>query len=205
MPFRILFNRTIYAYVKNLQGDVVGILDASGNMVVENKYDAWGTLISISSESTAVDDLAFDNPFRYRGYVWDDETGLYYLRSRYYNPEWGRFQNSDVIIENKKTILSNNSMNYCTNNPITYLDNGGMSKTYVYYYSYTENDSDTIEEAFNSPYFDPVDPSVIMIGVQNRVEFVRYWNSMDSNVTDIYIFMFTVMKEIWNFAMAESV
>ena len=187
-PATFTRNGTHYTYVKNLQGDIVGILDASGNLVVEYTYDAWGvpSVYFISEEDF---DLAYDNPFRYRGYIWDEETGLYYLRSRYYNPEWGRFQNSDVIIESKKTILSNNLMNYCTNNPITYLDNGGMSKTYVYYYSYTKNNSDTIEEAFNSPYFDPVDPSVIMTGVQNRVEFVRYWNSMDSNVTDIYIYV----------------
>ena len=114
-PATVNFNGTNYTYVKNLQGDIVGILDSTGNLVVEYKYDAWGAPISISSESTTVDGLAFDNPFRYRGYVWDDETRLYYLRSRYYNPEWGRFQNSDVIIESKKTILSNNLMNYCTN------------------------------------------------------------------------------------------
>ena len=76
-PVTVSFNGAEYTYVKNQQGDIVGILDASGNLVVEYKYDAWGDAVSIYSASTTIDDLAFDNPFRYRGYVWDEETGLY--------------------------------------------------------------------------------------------------------------------------------
>ena len=73
-PATVNFNGAEYTYVKNFQGDIVGILDASGNLVVKYKYDAWGDAISIYSASTTVDALAFDNPFRYRGYVWDEES-----------------------------------------------------------------------------------------------------------------------------------
>jgi len=117
-PATVNFNGANYTYVKNLQGDIVGILDASGNLVVEYKYDAWGAPISISSESTAVDDLAFDNPFRYRGYVWDDETGLYYLRSRYYKPTLGRLLNADAI-------CSRHLFAYCCNEPVKHVDPNG--------------------------------------------------------------------------------
>jgi len=82
-PVTVNFNGDEYTYVKNFQGDIVGILDASGNRVVEYKYDAWGDAVSIYSANTTVDPLAFDNPFRYCGYIWDEETHLYYLRSRY--------------------------------------------------------------------------------------------------------------------------
>ena len=81
------FNGAVYAYIHNLQGDVVGILDSGGALVVEYKYDAWGKLLTTAG--TLADTLGKRNPFRYRGYVFDEETGLYYLRSRYYNPAVG--------------------------------------------------------------------------------------------------------------------
>ena len=82
----------------NLQGDIVGIVDSAGALVVEYKYDAWGKPIARSSLTTAYEALGRLNPFRYRGYVWDEETELYYLRSRYYRPEWGWFVNADVCL-----------------------------------------------------------------------------------------------------------
>ena len=78
------FNGTVYSYVHNLQGDVVGIVDSAGSLVVEYKYDAWGKPILVRTLTTAYEALAELNPFRYRGYVFDEETRLYYLRSRYY-------------------------------------------------------------------------------------------------------------------------
>ncbi len=121
-PATVNFNGNEYTYVKNQQGDIVGILDASGNLVVEYKYDAWGAPISIYSASTTVDSLAFDNPFRYRGYVWDDDTGLYYLRARYYNPAIGRFVNTDTLLSWKKRLLTHNTFAYCGNAPSMNFD-----------------------------------------------------------------------------------
>ena len=89
----VSYNGTKYTYVHNLQGDIVGILDASGSLVVEYSYDAWGKPTAVAGGMAGT--LGALNPFRYRGYVWDEETGLYYLRSRYSNPEIGRFTSTD--------------------------------------------------------------------------------------------------------------
>ena len=93
-PAQVSFNGMTYTYIHNLQGDIVGILDSTGALVVEYKYDAWGQPLGTSG--SMADTLGKRNPFRYRGYVYDEESGLYYLRSRYYDPEWGRFINADV-------------------------------------------------------------------------------------------------------------
>ena len=95
-PAVVAYNGVPYAYVKSLQGDVIAILDADGNVVVSYAYDAWG--MPIGKSGTLAETLGTLNPFRYRGYVFDEETGLYYLRSRYYNPQCGRFVNADVLM-----------------------------------------------------------------------------------------------------------
>ena len=83
----------MYTYLPNLQGDIVGILDSGGALVVEYKYDAWGK--PLSTTGTLADTLGKRNPFRYRCYVFDEETGLYYVRSRYYIASLARFLNVD--------------------------------------------------------------------------------------------------------------
>ena len=115
-PAIVEYNGTKYAYIHNLQGDIVGIIDSTGAEVVQYTYDAWGKVLSTAG--TMASSLGTVQPFRYRGYVYDVETGLYYLRSRYYNPEWGRFINADILI-------SNNSFMYCMNNPIIFEDVNG--------------------------------------------------------------------------------
>ena len=69
------------------------------------------------------------NPFRYRGYVWDEETGLYYLRSRYYDPVWGRFVNADPYMGSVSKLASHNRYSYCLNVPNCMSDmNGNVPK-----------------------------------------------------------------------------
>ena len=82
-----------YAYPYNLQGDVIGLVDGNGTKMVSYTYDAWGKMIS--KTGTLATTLGTLQPFRYRGYIFDEETGLYYLRSRYYNPNLCRFINAD--------------------------------------------------------------------------------------------------------------
>ena len=94
-PAVVEFNGTKYAYIHNLQGDILGIRNATGTEVVRYAYDAWGKPLETTGTMAAT--LGKLNPFRYRGYVYDEETGLYYLRSRYYNPMWGRFVNADSV------------------------------------------------------------------------------------------------------------
>ncbi len=126
-PAMVNFNGTLYTYVHNLQDDIVGIVDSNGAKVVEYKYDAWGKPIG-NAQGTMATTLGKLNPFRYRGYQFDEETGLYYLRSRYYNPEWGRFINLDIIdvtIEHYEEMLSGNLFSYCRNNPVALSDDEG--------------------------------------------------------------------------------
>ena len=109
----------------NMQGDVVAIYDESGLIVAEYVYDAWGNCVIISS----VDGVAELNPIRYRGYYFDQETGLYYLKTRYYDPEVGRFVNMDDVTILDTSMEHINGLNlyaYCFNNCVNMVDNTGM-------------------------------------------------------------------------------
>ncbi len=119
-----------YYYVKNLQGDVIGILDSSYNQIVTYQYDSWGNPISMVDQnnqdiSTNMNHIGNINSFRYRGYYWDNETKLYYLNSRYYNPEMGRFINADNLLIQDNSLIGNNLYAYVNNNPIRYSDKTG--------------------------------------------------------------------------------
>ena len=125
-PAKVSYNGVLYTYVHNLQGDVVGLLDNSGNLVVEYKYDAWGKLLSTTG--SMADTLGKRNPFRYRGYVYDEETGLYNVESRLYNPVFCRFLNcdtSDNLEYSIDSLSDKNLYNYCDNNPISRYDSNG--------------------------------------------------------------------------------
>ena len=116
-PAVVVYNGTAYAYVKSLQGDIVAILDENGNTVVSYGYDAWGAPLRCTGE--LAETLGKVQPFRYRGYAFDEETGLYYLRSRYYNAVVGRFLNEDAL-------LNGNLYSYCNNDAINYEDPTGF-------------------------------------------------------------------------------
>ena len=119
------YNGTMYFYVKNLQGDVIRIIDLAGTEVASYVYDAWGNIKDTKGDPT-VREL---NPIRYRGYVYDTETSLYYLQSRYYDPFTGRFLNADVYCDTgTDTTLSTNMFAYCENNSVNYIDNGGYAR-----------------------------------------------------------------------------
>ena len=124
-PAMVVYNGTAYAYVKSLQGDIVAILDENGNAVVSYGYDAWGAPLWCTGE--LAETLGKVQPFRYRGYVFDEETGLYYLRSRYYNPGWGRFVNADAEIAVEAKLWDAKLFLYCANNPVRYTDDDGNS------------------------------------------------------------------------------
>ena len=110
-----------YYYILNLQGDVVQIIDANGVMQAEYIYSPWGEIIS------AEGNLAEVNPLRYRGYYYDSETGFYYLRSRYYDPENHRFINADSYASTDSgDAIACNVFAYCNNNPVVFLDSTGM-------------------------------------------------------------------------------
>jgi len=119
------YNGTMYFYVKNLQGDVIRIIDLAGTEVASYVYDSWGNIKDTKGDTT-VREL---NPIRYRGYVYDTETSLYYLQSRYYDPFTGRFLNADDFTYTSLTgsVLSSNLYSYCENNSVNNIDNSGYS------------------------------------------------------------------------------
>ena len=131
-PMKISYNGVIYTYVHNLQGDIIGILDSTGALVVEYKYDAWGKLLGTTG--TLADTLGKRNPFRYRGYVYDEETGLYYLVNRYYEPDESRFISSDRILGLAGRLCEHNVYMYCRNKPANCLDALGLATVYVNVY-----------------------------------------------------------------------
>ena len=122
------YNGTEYYYLRNGQNDVVGLVDGSGDTVVEYRYDAWGKLLSTTGSLAST--LGEDNPIRYRGYYYDNETGLYYLQSRYYDPDTGRFINADDVafLGATGTALSCNLFAYCENDPVNCSDPMGNWK-----------------------------------------------------------------------------
>ena len=136
-PAVVVYNGTAYAYVKSLQGDIVALLNGAGNVVVSYVYDAWGA--PIGKSGSMAETLGSVQPFRYRGYVFDEETGLYYLRSRYYNPGWGRFVNVDVLIGAGK-LLSHNLFAYCDNVPVSFSDKHGQTRENSFFYETTIED-----------------------------------------------------------------
>ena len=129
----ILNNSETYLYVKNLQGDIIAIVDEFGEVIVEYSYDAWGqvtfsesSLQNMSKAST----LCFVSPFTYRGYCYDYDIELYYLQSRYYSAEIGRFINTDdtqIAVATMGTVLGANLFAYCENNPVNYTDHSGYA------------------------------------------------------------------------------
>ena len=126
-PFMLRFNgKTDYFYLYNGLGDVVGLVDSSNQVVVRYQYNSWGKVTS--TQDTSGVSLATLNPFCYRKYVYDPETGLYCLGSRYYDPEVGRFVNADdtdVIFAKPQELGSKNLYAYCDNNPVAREDYAG--------------------------------------------------------------------------------
>ena len=119
----ILYNNTPYYFIKNLQGDVIAIVDKDAQTVARYSYDAWG-VCTVTQDSVGI---ATINPFRYRGYYFDEEIGLYYLQSRYYDAGVGRFINVDGCFawDVEKSGFTTNFYVYCENNPINQLDVNG--------------------------------------------------------------------------------
>ena len=128
VPIGFDYNNDHYYYITNLQRDIIAILSLDGDLVAEYEYDAWGNYNIISN----IDGIADINPLRYRGYYYDSDTGLYYLQSRYYDANIGRFINADdlnVLISLDgfdKKVLGMNLFSYANNNPISNRDSLGF-------------------------------------------------------------------------------
>ena len=130
-PLTLIHNGTVYYYITNLQGDVISLETMDGMLGAHYYYDAWGKILACDG---AVAEL---NPLRYRGYVYDQETGFYYLQSRYYDPAVARFLNADSYISTGDGVQGNNMFAYCNNNPTNMVDGGGTSATAFQWWSST--------------------------------------------------------------------
>lgn len=120
-----------FYYVKNIQGDVVRVVDSTGEAIADYTYDAWGNFTCTPAEEDydcfKYPFVASFNPVTYRGYLFDYELGLYYLKSRYYDPKMGRFINADDIFAPFDTPLYTNIFTYCCNSPVFHIDPTGYA------------------------------------------------------------------------------
>ena len=151
------WNANTYFYVCNSQGDVIGIVDKNGAIVVSYSYDAWGKLLNVSGSQA--DTLGQDNPYRYRGYRYDGETGLYYLENRYYNPEWCRFINEDAFFSTGLGLLASNMFVYCLNNPVTFEDNTGCRPDVAADWQHETPEERRYSLSLMAPIKPPINPS----------------------------------------------
>ena len=116
-----------YYYIRDGLMCITGLVDANGGAVVNYRYDSWGKLISITG--SMADTLGKDNPYRFKGYYYDEETGMYYLKSRYYQLEICRFISADsyaVLTQSPMALVDTNLYNYCDNNPVYREDENGQ-------------------------------------------------------------------------------
>ena len=123
------YNGTEFYYLRNAQGDIVKLLKANGQEAVVYTYDTWGKKVSTTGDYAS--SLGLIQPFRYRGYVYDWETGFYYLQSRYYDPTTGRFISADVLLSTGQGVLGHNCYAYCLDNPVNLQDNCGCAANWT--------------------------------------------------------------------------
>ena len=137
-PFMMRQNMNVYYYyITNAQGDVIRMTDEYGQTAARYQYDPYGDTIDASGSHANI------NPLRYRGYYYDTETELYYLQSRYYDPEIGRFLNADILVSTKKAGLGCNIFAYCFNNSVNYIDAAGTDAIWIQEWNSAEEQGHT--------------------------------------------------------------
>lgn len=128
VPLGFILNGVQYFYLTNQMGDVIAVAESNGEILCEYVYDEWGQITSVffPDAATAEQRIAGNaNPLRYRGYYYDNETGYYYLQSRYYDPSICRFINADIPETaqlSKNVAAGTNLFAYCNNNPTNEKD-----------------------------------------------------------------------------------
>lgn len=132
--YGLCYDGITHYFVQNVQGDIIGILNTTGTLVAKYEYDAWGnvTAIPVAEDGCghavdSPDHIAHVNPFRYRGYYYDAETGFYYTHSRYYDSEVGRFISPDTleVLDIQDDLYDKNLYIYCDDNPVIRIDSSG--------------------------------------------------------------------------------
>ncbi|PIC82960.1 RHS repeat domain-containing protein [Sporosarcina sp. P1] len=118
-PLTMTYQGETYYYLTNYRGDVLALVNESGEKVATYTYDAWGNILTQSGPMTS------ENPYRYAGYRYDEETKLYYLMARYYNPNTGVFLSLDPVRGDTMNPITMNGYSYANNNPVMYVDPDG--------------------------------------------------------------------------------
>ena len=122
----VLDKTAMYFYVRDTLENILGIIDKNGNLVVQYAYNAWGKIQSITG--TLATTIGEYNPFRYKGYHFDSDTGMYYCHTRYYVPDWCRWLCADGVIGlDPFGLFDQNLYCYCGNDPVNYFDPTGHS------------------------------------------------------------------------------
>ena len=195
-PLGFTYNGTQYLYMVDVQGNVFGVANTEGTAIGQYDYDEWGNPVDSYTvdNATTAEVTAFNaNPLRYRGYYYDQETGYYYLQSRYYDPSICRFINSDVpeiAQEAKDEDIGLNIFAYCCNDAVNNDDPTGFDnkKIYVFYY-YNKNSNNNLDGiAKNATYYNTNNKNVVLKAVSSSKAFISAWNSMKSAKT-VYLFL----------------
>ncbi|WP_332651678.1 RHS repeat-associated core domain-containing protein [Lysinibacillus sp. 54212] len=126
-PLTMTFEGETYYYLTNYRGDVLALTNTNGAVVAEYTYDSWGNILSQSGTMASI------NPYRYAGYRYDEDTKLYYVMARYYNPDTGGFLSLYPVRGDTKNPITMNGYNYANNNPVINVDpDGEWAITYLW-------------------------------------------------------------------------
>ena len=200
-----------FGFVRNLQGDAIALVDYDGNIIAEYSYDPWGNIeYHINEDVNEVEALIITAlcPLTYRGYNYDFTTGLYYLQSRYYNPEWGRFLNCDdtaILLSTQGQTHNANLFAYCANNPVNRVDYNGKYSTNL-----TTSVNAEIYQVmiffilvYNNPISISVNPTAHK-GVIN-IDLTETCPYMNGEFSDVLLTMYQIYKEQYGKDTAENI
>lgn len=154
--FSLEYNGNTYYYVRNILGEIIGLVDTSGNYVVKYTCDAWGNVLQtedgagndVSENSSHIANI---NLFRYKGYYYDIETGYYYLQTRYYDPELSRFINADGVVTSSGSAFGTNMFAYCNNDPVMLKDSTGLKPCFAYEEDIKKSTKEKHDKEFGTP------------------------------------------------------
>jgi len=206
----MIYNGTPHYFLKNLQGDIIAIANANGGIEARYSYDAWG-VCTVTQDFVGIAKI---NPFRYRSYYFDEEIGLYYLQSRYYDPIVGRYVHPDepAIILTGQILVGNNIYSYCQNNCINYEDKYGYFQIKIPTWALSAS-LDVLFIALNSAMYAGYLPFSSTIYTLSRSPFTRTLakNLLTKQVVPCFVFgmlnpiMTIIRRVMWRFAGAFAI